>query len=69
MKFNKEQLIEQIRAIGQGLIDNAPSMITDVENMSNIDISISFTPDSVPSVSFSTGFYPKTLLDYFKNNY
>lgn len=69
MKFNKEQLIEQIKAIGQGLVDNAPSMITDVENMSNIDISISFTPDSVPSVSFSTGFYPNTLLNYFKNNY
>lgn len=69
MKFNKEQLIEQIRAIGQGLVDNASSMVTDVENMSNIDISISFTPDSVPSVSFSTGFYPNTLLNYFKNNY
>lgn len=69
MKFNKEQLIEQIRVIGQGLIDNASSMVTDVENMSNIDISISFTPDSVPSVSFSTDFYPNTLLDYFKNNY
>lgn len=69
MKFNKEQLIEQIRAIGQGLIDNASSMVTDVENMSNIDISISFAPDSVPSVSFSTDFYPNTLLDYFKNNY
>ena len=67
MKFNKEQLIEQIRAIGQGLIDNASSMVTDVENMSNIDISISFTLDSVPSVSFSTDFYPNTLLDDFKN--
>ena len=69
MKFNKEQLIEQIRAIGQGLIDNASSMVTDVENMSNIDISISFTPDSTPSISFSTDFYPNTLLNYFKNNY
>lgn len=68
MKFNKEQLIEQIKAIGQGLVDNASSMV-DVENMSNIYISISFTPDSVPSVSFSTDFYPNTLLDYFKNNY
>lgn len=69
MKFNKEQLIEQIKAIGQGLVDNASSMVTDVENMSNIYISISFTPDSVPSISFSTDFYPNTLLDYFKNNY
>ena len=69
MKFNKEQLIEQIKAIGQGLVDNASSMVTDVENISNIYISISFTPDSVPSVSFSTDFCPNALLDYFKNNY
>ena len=69
MKFNKEQLIEQVKAMGQGLVDNASSMVTDVENISNIDINISFTPDSVPSVSFSTDFYPNTLLDYFKNNY
>lgn len=68
MKFNKEQLIEQIKAIGRGLVDNASSMV-DVENISNIDINISFTPDSAPSISFSTYFYPNTLLDYFKNNY
>ena len=68
MKFNKEQLIEQIKVIGQGLVDNASFMVTDVENMSNIYISISFTPDSIPSVSFSTDFFPNTLLDYFKNN-
>jgi hypothetical protein len=68
MKFNKEQLIEQIKAIGQGLVDNASSMV-DVENINNIYISISFTPDSVPSISFSTDFYPNTLLNYFKNNY
>lgn len=69
MKFNKEELIEQIKAIGQGLVDNASSMVTDVENISDIYISISFAPDSAPSVSFSTSFYPNTLLDYFKNNY
>ena len=69
MKFNKEQLIEQIRAIGQGLVDNASSMVTDVENISNIYVNITFAPDSVPSVSFSTDFYPNTLLNYFKNNY
>lgn len=68
MKFNKEQLIEQIKAIGQGLVDNASSMVTDVENMSDIYISISFTPDSIPSVNFSTDFYPNTILNYFKNN-
>ena len=33
MKFNKKQLIEQIKAIGQGLVDNASSMVTDVENI------------------------------------
>ena len=30
MKFNDNELIEQIRAIGQGLIDNASSIVTDL---------------------------------------
>lgn len=69
MKFNDNELIEQIRAIGQGLIDNASSIVTDLENKSNIYINISFTPDSVPSINVQTEFFPNTLLDYFKNNY
>ena len=69
MKFSKEQLIEQVKAMGQGLVDNASSMVTDVENMSNFYIGISFAPDSAPSVSLSINFYPNTILDYFKNNY
>lgn len=69
MKFDNEQLVEQIRAIGQGLIDNASSMITDLENKSNIYISISFSPNSVPSINIQTEFFPNTILDYFKNNY
>lgn len=69
MKFDNERLVEQIRAIGQGLIDNASSMITDLENKSNIYISISFNPNSVPSINVQTEFFPNTLLNYFKNNY
>lgn len=69
MKFNDNELIEQIRAIGQGLIDNASSIVADLENKSNIYISISFTPDSAPSIKVQTEFFPNTLLNYFKNNY
>ena len=69
MKFNNNELIEQIKAMGQGLVDNASSMVTDVENMSNFYIGISFSSDSAPSVSLSIDFYPNTILDYFKNNY
>lgn len=69
MKFDDEQLVEQIRAIGQGLIDNASSIITDLENKSNIYISISFNPNSVPSINIQTEFFPNTILNYFKNNY
>lgn len=32
MKFNNDELIEQIKAIGEGLIDNASSIVTDLEN-------------------------------------
>lgn len=69
MKFNDNELIEQIRAIGQGLIDNASSIVTDLENKSNIYINISFTPDSAPSIDVQTEFFPNALLNYFKNNY
>ena len=69
MKFNDNELIEQIRAIGQGLIDNASSIVADLENKSNIYINISFTPDSAPSIDVQTEFFPDALLNYFKNNY
>lgn len=69
MRFNDNELIEQIRAIGQGLIDNASSIVTNLENKSNIYINISFTPDSAPSIDVQTEFFPNTLLNYFKNNY
>ena len=69
MKFNDNELIEQIRTIGQGLIDNASSIATDLGNKSNIYISISFTPDSAPSINVQTEFFPNTLFNYFKNNY
>ena len=69
MKFNNDELIEQIKAIGEGLIDNASSIVTDLENKSNIYISISFTPDSAPSINVQIEFFPNTLLNYFKNNY
>ena len=69
MKFNDNELIEQIKVIGQGLIDNASSIVTNLENKSNIYINISFTPDSVPSINVQTEFFPNALLNYFKNNY
>ena len=69
MKFNDNELIEQIRAIGQGLIDNASSIVTNLENKSNIYINISFSPDSAPSIDVQTEFFPNALLNYFKNNY
>ena len=69
MRFNDNELIEQIKAIGQGLIDNASSIVTNLENKSNICINISFMPDSVPLIDVRTEFFPNTLLNYFKNNY
>lgn len=69
MNFNDDELIEQVRAIGQGLIDNASSIVTNLENKSNIYINISFTPDSIPSINVQTEFSPNSLLNYFKNNY
>lgn len=40
MKFTDEQLVEQIKAIGQRLIDNASTIVSKVENKCNIDIYI-----------------------------
>ena len=69
MKFTDEQLVEQIKAIGQRLIDYASTIVSKVENKCNIDIYISFNADSIPSINISTDFFPNALLNYFKNNY
>lgn len=66
--FDNEHLINQIKAIGQGLIDNAENIVTNVENKSNIIISIYFNGDSIPSVNVNTEFFPNKLLEYYKNN-
>lgn len=68
MYFTKDKLIEQIKCIGHGLINNAENMVTELENKSNVYISISFTPDNLPSISVSTDFIPQTLIEYYKNN-
>lgn len=68
MYFTKDKLIEQIKCVGQGLINNAENMVTELENKSNIYIGISFTPDSLPSISVNISFLPKTLIEYYKNN-
>ena len=69
MKFTDEQLVEQIKAIGQGLIDNASNIVSKVENKCDFNICISFDADSIPDINISTSFFPNTLLNYFKNNY
>lgn len=66
--FDDEHLINQIKAIGQGLIDNAENIVTNLENKSNIIISIYFNGDSIPAVNVNTEFFPNKLLEYYKNN-
>ena len=68
MKSVDEKLVEQIKIIGRSLFDTAPDIVSNLENKSEIFISFSVTPDSIPTINICTSFYPNTLLNYYKNN-
>lgn len=51
----RDELVEQIKAVGQELIDRAEQMVgPDVDLISNFDILISFDQGTIPTLNFST---------------
>lgn len=66
---NKDFFAKKIKAVGQGLIDNADYLVsTNLENVKNFSISIYFDESSIPSIDVTTNFVPNKIIDCYKNN-
>lgn len=63
-KKYREELIQQIKDAGQELIDRAETMVhPDLDLITDFCITLSFSQENVPEVSFSTSVVNKTYLD------
>lgn len=60
-KKYREQLVQQIKDAGQELINRAETMVhPDLDLITDFYITLSFSQDSFPEVSFSTSVVNKT---------
>lgn len=67
--FNKDFFAKKIKAVGQGLIDNAEYMInTNLENIKDMSLYINFNQEDIPSVDITINFVPNKIIDCYKNN-
>lgn len=65
-KKYREQLVQQIKDAGQELINRAETMVhPDLDLITDFYITLSFSQDSFPEVSFSTSVVNKTTCDRF----
>lgn len=63
-KKYREQLVQQIKDAGQELINRAETMVhSDLDLITDFYITLSFSQDSFPEVSFSTSVVNKTACD------
>lgn len=63
-KKYREQLVQQIKDAGQEFINRAETMVhPDLDLITDFYITLSFSQDSFPEVSFSTSVVNKTTCD------
>lgn len=63
-KKYREELIQQIKDAGQELINRAETMVhPDLDLITDFYITLSFSQESFPEVSFSTSVVNKTTCD------
>lgn len=63
-KKYREQLVQQIKDAGQELINRADTMVhPDLDLITDFYITLSFSQDRFPEVSFSTSVVNKTTCD------
>ncbi len=63
-KNYREQLVQQIKDAGQELINRADTMVhPDLDLITDFYITLSFSQESFPEVSFSTSVVNKTTVD------
>lgn len=64
MKTTKEQLIQNIKDIGQSLIDNAETIAGDYRYMTEISITVRpESSDHCPYITVITDFVPERFVD------
>ena len=66
--FSKEERIEQIKALGQGIIDNAERIYGDYQAPTDLRIVINIESREFPQITVERGFIPEALIDLFKMN-
>lgn len=67
--FNKDFFAKKIKAVGQGLIDNAEHMInTNLENIRDMSLYINFSQEDIPSVDIEIKFVPNKIINCYENN-
>lgn len=60
----REQLVQQIKDAGQELINRAETMVhSDLDLITEFYITLSFSQESFPEISFSTSVVNKTAVD------
>lgn len=63
-KKYRDQLVQQIRDAGQELIDRAETMVhPDLDLITDFDITLSFSQERFPEISFSISVVNKTCCD------
>lgn len=63
-KKYRDQLVQQIRDAGQELIDRAETMVhPDLDLITDFDITLSFSQEHFPEITFSTSVVNKTAVD------
>lgn len=63
-KKYRDKLVHQIKDAGQELINRAETMVhSDIDLITDFYITLSFSQDSFPEVSFSTSVVNKTTVD------
>jgi hypothetical protein len=65
--LTKEEIIENIKDIGQSLIDNANKMVPDYKYFKDIIITCYANErDEAPYISIDTSFIPENFIERFK---
>lgn len=70
-KTTAQKMIEQIRAVGQSLIDNAERIYNTFEFSCGTKITVELTPKGAPTIKVEKEFYPETYIEqspYFKKD-
>lgn len=66
----RTHLVNQIKGVGQELIDRAEQMVSpDLDLISDFNISVSFDQEGIPVIEFSTSVISKNCWNLISNKY